>query len=77
MPEKCGRACRRSFRRTGSTFKPYYEIHGEERVAQEKYTSVIRYQQHMLPILRAVRNYVLDSKKNSRLYQSSTAAAGV
>jgi hypothetical protein len=61
----------------GSALKPYYEIHGEERVAQEKYTSVIRYQQHMLPILRAVRSYVLDNRKNSRLYRSSTAAAGV
>ncbi|MGA9798325.1 MAG: hypothetical protein WBQ68_04915 [Terriglobales bacterium] len=62
---------------SGSAFKPYYETHGEERVAEDKYASVIRYQQHMLPILAAVQNYALDSRKNPKLYFSSTAVAGL
>jgi hypothetical protein len=36
--------------------KPFYETFGEQRVAQGEYSSVIRYQQHMLPILRALNS---------------------
>src|ERR1044071_8638284 len=31
--------------------KPFYETFGERRVAEGGYTSVIRYQQHMTPVL--------------------------
>ena len=37
-----------------STEKPFYETFGEQRVAEGGYTSVIRYQQHMLPVLEAL-----------------------
>lgn len=43
------------------TPKPYYETSGEERVARGKYACVIRYRQHMLPILIALREYALKS----------------
>jgi hypothetical protein len=56
--------------------RPYYETHGEERVAQDKYASVIRYKQHMLPILEAVRDYAVWSGSVSDLGRSSTAVAG-
>ena len=36
---------------------PYYETFGKERVAQGKYESVIRYREHMVPILNAIREY--------------------
>ncbi len=52
--------------------KPYYETHGEERVEQDKYSSVIRYRQHMLPILGAVRDYALESVP----YPCSTSVVG-
>lgn len=44
--------------------KPYYEMHGEQRVAQGKYESVIRYREHMLPILKAIREYT-EARCNS------------
>jgi hypothetical protein len=59
----------------GPVFKPYYETHGEERVAQDKYTSVIRYKQHMLPILSAVRDYASESERTSNTYSRSRAVA--
>jgi hypothetical protein len=59
---------------TGS--KPYYEAQGEKRVAQDKYASVIRYEEHVLPILRAVRDYALESTKILNLYPLVTSVAG-
>jgi hypothetical protein len=56
--------------------KPYYEAQGEKRVAQDKYASVIRYEQHMLPILRAVLDYAQESTKISNSYPLVTAVAG-
>jgi hypothetical protein len=38
----------------GPAEKPFYETWGEQRVAEGGYTSVIRYQQHMLPVLDAL-----------------------
>ena len=40
------------------TSKPFYEMFGEQRVAQGEYNSVIRYQQHMLPILEALNDCI-------------------
>jgi hypothetical protein len=39
------------------TVKPYYESFGEKRVAEGEYVSVIRYKEHMLPILNALRDH--------------------
>jgi hypothetical protein len=35
--------------------KPFYEAWGERRKAEGKYTSVIRYREHILPIVTAIR----------------------
>jgi hypothetical protein len=35
--------------------KPYYESWGEQRKAEGKYVSVIRYQEHIVPIVTAIR----------------------
>ena len=37
--------------------RPYYEELGEQRVAAGEYLCAIRYQTHMLPILRAIQDY--------------------
>lgn len=55
--------------------KPYYELFGEARVAQGKYGAVIRYEQHMLPILRAVRSHALESSAVSETLLASSGAA--
>jgi hypothetical protein len=34
--------------------KPFYETWGEKRVAEGEYTSVIRYQEHLLPLQQAI-----------------------
>jgi hypothetical protein len=39
------------------TTKPYYESFGEKRVAEGEYISVIRYKEHMLPVLNALRDH--------------------
>jgi hypothetical protein len=35
--------------------KPYYETWGEQRVAEGKYNSVVRYGEHVLPIMHTLR----------------------
>jgi hypothetical protein len=37
------------------TYKPQYEVWGEQRVAEGKYASVLRFRQHILPIFLALR----------------------
>jgi len=37
--------------------KPHYERWGEQRKAQGKYTSVIRYREHIVPIMTAIREH--------------------
>jgi hypothetical protein len=44
------------------THRPCYERFGEQRVAAGKYTSVLRYEEHMLPIIEALREHVAPSK---------------
>lgn len=56
--------------------KPYYELFGEARVTQGKYEAVILYEQHMLPILRAVRSHALESSAVSNTLPASSGAAG-
>jgi hypothetical protein len=36
---------------------PYYELHGEKRVAAGNYQKVLRYREHVLPIVEALRDY--------------------
>jgi hypothetical protein len=40
------------------TDKPTYERFGEQRVAEGKYTNVLRYEHHVLPVFRALRKHV-------------------
>jgi hypothetical protein len=40
--------------------KPLYEIWGEQRVAGGAYSSVIRYQEHILPITKTILDYAGD-----------------
>jgi hypothetical protein len=37
---------------------PFYESYGEQRVAQGHYDAVLRFSEHMLPLHRALRDYV-------------------
>ena len=41
---------------SGTAGKPYYERCGEERVAASKYSDVIRYRKHVLPLAEALRH---------------------
>jgi hypothetical protein len=38
--------------------KPFYETWGEQRVAQGQYGAVIRLNQHMLPVMQAIRTHI-------------------
>ncbi len=40
-------------------YTPYYEQLGERRVAAGKYFSAIRYENHMAPLLRGIRDYAI------------------
>ncbi len=42
---------------------PYYEIYGEQQVAAGYYQEVIRYREHVLPIARALRQYVASRSR--------------
>jgi len=41
--------------------KPQYESWGEQRVAEGRYSSVILFRQHMVPILKALRDHALQA----------------
>jgi hypothetical protein len=73
---ECLRKISDSFPELEPAPKPYYEVFGEKRVAQGKYESVIRYEQHMLPILKAVRAHALEITTVSDTLLTSTVAAG-
>ena len=49
------------------TAKPYYESFGEKRVAEGEYDSVIRYKEHMLPILNALHDHGTGVRPTARL----------
>jgi adenine/guanine phosphoribosyltransferase-like PRPP-binding protein len=42
--------------------RPHYEVWGERRVAEGAYASVIRYEQHVLPMIAAIRGHALGSE---------------
>jgi hypothetical protein len=46
--------------------QPYYESFGEKRVAEGEYISVIRYKEHMLPVLNALRDHVAGVRPIAR-----------
>jgi len=52
--------------RTGSyrlaDVPPFYERHGEKRVAEGQYAHVIRYGEHVLPLAEALRRWVDDTR---------------
>jgi hypothetical protein len=55
---------------------PYYESFGEQRVKQGKYASVIRYRQHMIPILTAIREHAgnwIQSRRTPSLMAKAAA----
>ena len=43
--------------------KPQYEVCGEQRVAEGTYQSVIRYEEHMMPIIRAIQSHATASER--------------
>jgi hypothetical protein len=54
---ECLRKVTQPFLEHQQGYRPYYEELGEQRVAAGKYRSAIRYQSHMLPILRAIQDH--------------------
>ena len=55
---ECFRKVSRPLAQVEDSGKPYYETWGEQRVAQGEYGSVIRLNEHMLPVMAAVRDHV-------------------
>jgi hypothetical protein len=56
---------------TDLSVSPRYELHGEQQVAAGVYSQVVRYQQHVLPILRALLS---DCRKTEVERQCQEAA---
>ena len=50
------------FRQEDYSGRPNYETWGEQRVAEGAYESVIRYEQHVCPIVDAIRSHAIGSK---------------
>ena len=73
---ECMKKVAEPFPELSSSTKPYYETFGAQRVAERKYASVIRYEQHMLPIIWAIREHALTSKKPMGLGRVLSAVAG-
>lgn len=48
--------------------KPYYEQVGEERVAEGEYESVIRFKEHMLPIMVAISEYAAHAQPKVKIH---------
>ena len=76
---ECLRKASQSFPVYQQGSRPYYEELGEQRVATGKYRSAIRYQSHMLPILRAIRDHAClhQARDFRRDRQSKATKAGV
>jgi hypothetical protein len=53
--------------------RPHYEVWGERRVAEGAYESVIRYEQHVLPIITALRSHALGSEMDAVAAGAATA----
>ena len=51
--------------------KPFYEFYGERLVAAGQYSEVIRYREHVAPILEGLRDW-----RRARLAQEPTSGPG-
>ncbi len=60
---ECFRKVSRPFLEFQRRYKPYYERLGEQRVASGKYSSAIRYESHMAPLLRGIRDHAVRSQR--------------
>ncbi len=60
---ECFRKATRPFLESRRGYQPYYEQLGEQRVAAGKYFSAIRYEMHMAPLLRGIRDHVIRSQR--------------
>jgi len=48
---------------------PFYERHGEKRVATGRYAEVIRYEQHVLPLKRLLLEHVASLTGGADVFQ--------
>jgi hypothetical protein len=55
--------CLRPLRRRAGEEAPFYELYGEQLVAAGRYTQVIRFRGHILPIVEALRRHVGASRR--------------
>jgi hypothetical protein len=55
--------------------KPYYELCGEQRVAEGKYKFVLRFREHILPIFLALRTHVDATIADSAQMKSPNSSA--
>lgn len=60
---ECFRKATRPFLEYRRGYRPYYEQLGEQRVAAGKYSSAIRYEVHMAPLLRGIRDHVIRHQR--------------
>jgi hypothetical protein len=54
--------------------RPYYETIGEQRVAAGKYRAAIRYESHILPVLRAIQDHGATHQTAGRSQNHETKA---
>jgi len=59
---ECLKEVAEPFGRYDYSGRPDYETWGEQRVAEGTYESLIRYDQHVLPIIDAIRSHALGAK---------------
>jgi hypothetical protein len=43
--------------------RPFYEVHGEERVAEGRYSEVLRYEEHFVPFVEALQALVVSTRE--------------
>jgi hypothetical protein len=57
--------------------RPHYEKFGEQRVAAGKYRAAIRYESHMLPVLRAIQDHAATHQPagHNQNYETKTMKA--
>jgi hypothetical protein len=54
--------------------KPAYETWGEQRVGKGQYQTVIRFKEHILPILNAIQDYAADATLTHASFQNEQQA---
>jgi hypothetical protein len=58
---ECMRKVTHPFVPPWGTAKPFYECRGEQQVASGKYRDVLRFQEHMLPLMDAISEYAASA----------------